>query len=69
MVDLFWVSIPPGNTAFIGAELDALSAGYLDKQRTALRAEIGIHIDTAVVRSLCTSQAYFSTISNDSAFL
>ena len=68
-VDFLRVRVPPGNTAFIAAELDALSAGCLSKKCAALQAEIGIHIDTAVVRSLCAGQSYFSTICNDSAFL
>ena len=58
-VDLFRVGVPPGNTAFIRAELDAFSAGGLCKQDTALQAEVCIQVNATVVRSLCAGQSHF----------
>ena len=61
-VDLFRVGIPPGNTTFIRAELDAFPAWGLREQCTALQAEVGIQVDTAVVGGLCAGQPYLSAV-------
>ena len=68
-VDLFWVGVPPGNTAFVGAELDAFPAWGLREQCTALQAEVGIQVDTAVVGGLCAGQPYLSAVCDNGIFL
>ena len=60
--------MPPLQAAFVGAELDAFPAWGLREQCTALQAEVGIQVDTAVVRSLCAGQSYFSTICDNGIF-
>ena len=68
-VDLFRVGIPPGNTTFIRAELDAFPAWGLREQCTALQAEVGIQVDTAVVGGLCAGQPYLSAVRDNGIFL
>lgn len=48
-VDLFRVGVPPEDTAAVRAESDTLSAWCLFERHTALRAEIRIQTDTAVI--------------------
>ena len=48
-VDLFRVGVPPSDTAAVRAESDALSARRLFERHTALRTEIRIQTDAAVI--------------------
>ena len=67
-VDLFRVCIPPDGTAVIRAELDALSAGSLRKQCTALKAESGVQFNAAVVCGLRAGQPNFTTECDNGIF-
>lgn len=52
-VNRFRVAVPPGDTAFIGAELDLLSAWGLLQEIATVQTEPGIQRDTTI--SLCFS--------------
>ena len=68
-VNLFRMCIPPGGTAVIGAELDALSAGSLRKQSAALRAESGVQFNAAVICGLRAGQPHLTAECYNGIFL